>query len=223
MNRYINPDSDGKFYELNDLVDADCHDCDGCSQCCKGMGDSILLDPFDLYQIQRSGQVTFDHLMTQEFIALTMRGGMILPHIRMTEDTDCCPFLNEEGRCSIHECRPGMCRLFPLGRDFQGEDLEYILLEKACVNANRSKVKVGEWFDVDQAQAYHAFVKDWHDFRRQMSEVLSGAGQDQAQELSLRLMHNFFVAGYDTSKDFFEQYEALVGRYRRAFKGLYTE
>ena len=223
MNRYINPDSDGRFYGLQDIVEADCHDCAGCSQCCEGMGDTILLDPFDLYQIQKHGRVTFDHLMTHGMIALTMRGGMILPHILMTDDADCCPFLSDEGRCTIHAYRPGICRLFPLGRDFQGDELEYILLEKACASRERTGVQVGEWFDVEQVEAYHAFVRDWYDFRRQMGEVLAGAAEHQAQELSLRLMQNFFVACYDTEKDFYPQYENLVGRFRRAFAGMYRD
>lgn len=223
MKKYINPDSDGNFYQLNDLVLADCNDCEDCSQCCKDMGDSILLDPYDLYQIQKYGQVTFDHLVIHGFVALTLRDGIILPHLKMTEDDACCPFLNEAGRCSIHEYRPGMCRLFPLGRDFQGEDLEYILLEKACANKNRRKVTVSDWIGVEAAEAYHAFVRDWHMFRRQMAEVLVNAGEQQAKELSLRLMHNFYVSGYDTAKEFYPQYEVLVGRYRRAFAGMYTE
>ena len=37
--------SDGKLYTANDMVRADCHDCEGCSACCKGMGNSIILDP----------------------------------------------------------------------------------------------------------------------------------------------------------------------------------
>lgn len=222
MEKYINPDSDGKFYQLNDQVCADCHDCEGCSSCCEGMGDSILLDPYDLYQIQKYGQVTFDHLMIHGFVALTLENGMILPHLRMTEDTDSCPFLDEERRCSIHEYRPGMCRLFPLGRDFQGEDLEYILLEKACANTSRSAVKVSDWISVEAAEAYHAFVRDWHLFRQQMAEVLGNAKEEQAQELSLRLMHNFYVSGYDAAKDFYPQYEERIGRYRRAFAGMYT-
>ena len=28
-------------------------------------------------------------------------------------------FLNEQGRCSIHDSRPGFCRLFPLGRFYE--------------------------------------------------------------------------------------------------------
>ena len=39
--------SDGKLYTSNDLVKADCGDCEGCHACCTGMGSSIVLDPLD--------------------------------------------------------------------------------------------------------------------------------------------------------------------------------
>lgn len=42
--------SDGKLYTANDLVKADCHDCEGCSACCRGMA-SIVLDPYDVWQL----------------------------------------------------------------------------------------------------------------------------------------------------------------------------
>ena len=37
--------SDGRLYEANDMVKADCQDCKGCFDCCTGMGDSVVLDP----------------------------------------------------------------------------------------------------------------------------------------------------------------------------------
>ena len=40
--------SDGKLYTANDLVKADCHDCEGCSACCSGMA-SIVLYPLDVW------------------------------------------------------------------------------------------------------------------------------------------------------------------------------
>lgn len=45
--------SDGKLYTSNDLVKADCGDCEGCHACCTGMGSSIVLDPLDIVQICR--------------------------------------------------------------------------------------------------------------------------------------------------------------------------
>lgn len=48
MERRVNMEeiSDGKRYTGNDLVRADCHDCEGCSACCRGMGNTIQLIPW---------------------------------------------------------------------------------------------------------------------------------------------------------------------------------
>ena len=45
--------SDGKLYDLNDMVRADAQGCSGCSACCRGMGSSVVLDPLDLYRLAR--------------------------------------------------------------------------------------------------------------------------------------------------------------------------
>ena len=41
--------SDGKLYSRDDMVKAGCDDCRGCSACCHGMGNSIVLDPYDVF------------------------------------------------------------------------------------------------------------------------------------------------------------------------------
>ena len=43
--------SDGKLYDSNDMVKADCQDCKGCSDCCQGMGDTVILDPLDVHRL----------------------------------------------------------------------------------------------------------------------------------------------------------------------------
>ena len=58
--------SDGKLYGPNDLVKADCGDCHGCFDCCQGMGQSILLDPLDIYRLTGNLKVTFEELLADK-------------------------------------------------------------------------------------------------------------------------------------------------------------
>ena len=107
--------SDGKLYTSNDLVKADCGDCEGCHACCTGMGSSIVLDPLDIVRICRGTGAAFETLLAGK-IELNVVDGIILPNLKMAGAEDGCGFLTEEGRCGIHPFRPGICRLFPLGR-----------------------------------------------------------------------------------------------------------
>ena len=58
--------SDGKLYTSNDLVKADCGDCEGCHACCTGMGSSIVLDPLDIVRISRGTGAAFETLRKED-------------------------------------------------------------------------------------------------------------------------------------------------------------
>ena len=210
-------DMETKFYDLNDLVRTDCHDCHGCSACCCGMGDSILLDPYDAYQFQINGK-PLPALLENGMAALTVWEGMILPHLQMNKATGACSFLSSDRRCSIHDHRPGMCRLFPLGRNFSDGKMNYFLLEDACENKSRSKIKVSKWLRIEPAEKYHQFVVEWHDFRHEMVKILSEGEEEQAKQLNLYLLRTFFLTPYDTNNDFFTQFAQREARIRTAFR-----
>ena len=53
INKNLEEISDGKVYGLHDMVRAACNDCEGCHSCCEDMGDSIILDPLDVYLLQK--------------------------------------------------------------------------------------------------------------------------------------------------------------------------
>lgn len=84
--------SDGKLYGAEDMVKADCGDCEGCSACCQGMGDSILLDPYDICRLSEGLGKSFEELM-KEAVGLKMADGLILPYLKMTGEKEACSFL----------------------------------------------------------------------------------------------------------------------------------
>ena len=88
----LNEISDGNLYTSNDLVRADCGGCRGCSDCCQGMGDSIILDPYDMDQLYRGTGLKPEELLLRA-ADLSVVDGIILPHLKMTGERDCrfCP------------------------------------------------------------------------------------------------------------------------------------
>ena len=81
----------------------------------KKMGQSIVLDPLDIYRLTKYLNVSFEQLLAEK-IELNVVDGLILPNLKMCGTEERCAFLDENGRCGIHQIRPGICRLFPLGR-----------------------------------------------------------------------------------------------------------
>ena len=142
----LNEISDGRLYSSGDMVKVDCHDCEGCSACCQGMGNSIILDPMDLWRLQLGKKENFDTLLAN-YLELNVVDGMVLPNLKMAGEEEACLFL-KDGRCSIHGYRPGICRLFPLGRIYEENGFKYFIQVHECKKQERGKVKIKKWLGI---------------------------------------------------------------------------
>lgn len=204
--------SDGKLYGLNDMVKADCNDCTGCSACCRGMGKSILLDPLDICRLSHHLKMGFEELLAGH-IELNVADGIILPNLKMVGEEERCAFLNEEGRCGIHPFRPGICRLFPLGRFYENRGFQYFLQVHECRKEHRTKVKIRKWIDTPDPKAYEQFVGDWHYFLKDLQEAIKKAGDEKlTKAVSLYVLKQFYLLPYEADVDFYRQfYDRLSG------------
>ena len=198
--------SDGKLYTANDLVKADCGDCEGCSACCRGMGSSIVLDPLDIYRLTTGLGVRFEQLLSDK-IELNVVDGIILPNLKMGGEKECCAFLNEEGRCSIHGIRPGICRLFPLGRFYEDGGFKYFLQIHECKKENRTKVKVKKWIDTPDLKKYESFISEWHYFLLELQGKLLKIEEEKVKTINMFLLQSFFLEPYKVEEDFYGQFD----------------
>ena len=213
MKRNVSLDeiSDGRLYNKNDMVKADCHGCKGCAACCTGMGNSVILDPYDVYRLQQGLKKVFSLMLEEGLLELNVVDGVILPNLKMAGEGEHCVFLDEEGRCGIHESRPGVCRLFPLGRYYENGDFKYFLQIGECKASNRSKVKISKWIDTPDQNRNHDFICKWHTLLNQLEEAVNGDGRDidleVGKRLNMLLLKLFFLEPYDMEKDFYLQFE----------------
>lgn len=202
--------SDGRLYGLNDMAKLGCNECAGCSSCCRGMGNTIVLDPYDVWRLTGGLGVSLQQLLA-EHLELNVVDGIILPNLKLAGDSEQCTFLNDAGRCSIHPYRPGICRLFPLGRYYEEEDgFRYILQIHECEKTNRSKVKIRKWMDTPDMEQYDAYIADWHAFLSKLRTKLEDASSDLAKSVSMYILQQFYLLPYDSSRDFYSQYEARM-------------
>ena len=202
--------SDGRLYDVNDMAKLGCQECAGCSACCQGMGESIILDPLDVFRIEKKLNKSFEELL-QEHLELNVVDGVILPNLKLAGKAEVCTFLNREGRCSIHDSRPGICRLFPLGRYYENHNYKYFLQVNECQKSNRTKVKISKWIDTPDYPRYREFVLEWHYFLNHVEElILSAADENYGKQLCMLLLQAFYLKKYDLEGDFYEQFEGRM-------------
>lgn len=201
----LNEISDGRLYTANDMVKIGCNDCAGCSECCRMVGDTILLDPYDIYQLEQILEIGFEGLMA-EYLELRVVDGLIQPHIRMRPEEGCV-FLSGEGRCRIHNYRPGFCRMFPMGRIYQEQGFKYFLQVHECSYPNKTKVKLRKWLGIPSLDIYEKYIRDWHAFVQELVKIVEGTeSQELVKKLNMYVLNQFYVNQYDGSKEFYFQF-----------------
>lgn len=198
--------SDGRFYTANDMVKIGCNDCQGCSECCRMVGDTILLDPYDIYQLEKALKMNFEELIAER-IELRVVDGLIQPHLKMRSDGLGCTFLSKEGRCTIHNSRPGFCRMFPMGRIYQEDGFKYFLQVHECPYPNKTKIKLRKWLGISSLERYEEYIRKWHGLTRQAADIVENTeNQEIVKKLNMYLLNMFYVNQYDGEADFYAQF-----------------
>ena len=123
-------------------------------------------------------------------------------------ESERCGFLNAERRCSIHALRPGLCRIFPLGRYYENRSFQYFLQVHECKKEPKLKVKVQKWIDTPDIKRNEKFIIDWHYFLKDLSARLEAAESPEYQKtVSLYVLKNFYQKPWDSEQDFYEQFQ----------------
>lgn len=217
MNRYIDFDeeTDGKRYSGKDMARLGCNDCNGCHKCCTGMGKSIVLDPYDIYMLKKCLKRNFDDLVNS-VIELSVTDNLILPNLLLTGEDEHCTLLDDNGRCSIHESRPGFCRMFPLGRIYENGTFSYFLQTKECRN-NKTKVKIDKWIGIKDFEKYEKFVNDWHYFLKDMDKIISK--DESMKKNAVIVVLKIFYWELPVEKDFYEEFYARLDKINNIING----
>lgn len=210
----LNEISDGKKYRHCDMVRTDSCGCVGCFTCCQNMGTSIVLDPMDIWQLTKAVEKSPSELFDTA-LELNWVDGLILPNLKMSGDSNTCIFLNEEGRCSVHNYRPGICRMFPLGRYYEKRSFSYFLQVHECPQ-NKSKIKVDKWLGIPNIKKYETYISDWHYFLKDVEKALNEYGQGERKQMSLYLLRQFYFSPYPVEA-FYETFWQRLDETKRMF------
>lgn len=109
----------------------------------------------------------------------------------------------------VHTYRPGICRLFPLGRYYEEDGFRYFLQVHECKKESRTKVKVKKWIDTPDVNTYEQYILDWHSYLKRLQNKLN---EENAREISMYVLKTFFLASYASGGNFYDEfYKRLRG------------
>ena len=144
-------------------------------------------------------------------LELNVVDGIIMPNLKMQKSDGRCAFLREDNLCNIHTIRPGICRMFPLGRYWEDEThFKYIVQKGECNKDNLSKIKLKKWLGIEGLAEYDSYIVRWHEYVKQLQAALPGLSEDNVKILNtfnLRVFYMTTYAGCVDDKAFYAEFD----------------
>lgn len=126
--------TDVRAVALNEKIPFRCRLCGGC---CRYVKDSVMLEPIDVYRLTRhlreQGEPVsgIEDVLENYAHASWLEDRFPVFLLNTVGAMDVCVFL-KEGRCSIYEARPHVCRVYPfsVAAGERGRDFRYFLCKE---------------------------------------------------------------------------------------------
>lgn len=189
-----------------------CFQCRRCADCCRNLEDQLMLEPLDAYNLARclreQGVVSSIDDVYSQFAHTEMLEGLLPIYMMNTEGADhACIFL-EDGQCSVYECRPYVCRIYPFNvRPGQrGETFEfYRCIDQHAAHFSNGRVLVMDWLNENFARESQEFWTAEGNVLSTLGCLLNKLDVSEFQACLFQILHYRYY-NYDLEQPFMPQY-----------------
>ena len=209
-------------YEKNslELDDTFKFNCRGCGKCCKNRED-ILLTARDLYNIASHLGRTPEYIV-ERYCEIYIGDSSRLPIVRLKPSgpEKACPLLRDR-RCIVHQAKPVVCALFPLGRATIMSQTDngiekpgslqprYFIQQVSCGTTDRANTVRG-WLEQFDIPAEDEFYTLWTDGITSVGEFLRNMEAKRITERTMSVFREAAIFGmyinYDPKKELIPQF-----------------
>lgn len=196
-------------------------ECKMCGNCCRRRDEPILLTGADIFRIARAlGKTTAD--IIEKNTVGYIGGTSHIPVVVLKERMDgSCSFLRK-GRCMVHQDKPAVCAIYPLGRfyNFQDKQFHYFINQRTC-QPNREDGKLWtlqKWLDNFKIAETEKMTQAWNRLMGGVTIVTHEMRNDEIKGRLLDVLLLSLYLDYDTSKPYIEQVEQHMSILTDVFK-----
>ena len=149
---------DAPRHAVEDTFRFACHPGVSCfGKCCANI--NIFLTPYDVIRMKNAKGISSSEFLREYTVPLSMGENQLpLVLIKMDEDNEKkCPFVSEDGMCTIYDDRPWACRMYPIGvatskpgTGEEGEEFCFIVDESdtLCKGFEEgNEISIAEWMN----------------------------------------------------------------------------
>lgn len=200
--------------------------CRRCGKCCIHQ-DMIIFNARDIFNIAKKKGMTMQQVVeayTEVYIGRNSRIPII--HLLSNGPKGACPLL-ENGRCSVHDCKPTVCALFPLGRvalnskdgqplkEGETPEVKYILNDHSCGSAKKINT-VRSWLAKFGIPEQDEFYLLWNKVLMSLTPAVMKLEEEKVSEPALEMLwgaiYETLYLHYVTSQEFMPQFQAVADK-----------
>lgn len=184
---------DEELMSADDEAELESSDCIGCTNCCRELSAAITLDAWDMALLKEGLGLTFDELVQKGFVSFIEEGKALVPIFGNKPDKKECVFLGDDGRCSIHPYRAGICRMYPLARLWRADGrFSYYLQKGECEHRKREKTLIANWLGYPDTEKYESTIRAYHLALKDYREACALARSEE----ELKQIREAFISEY---------------------------
>ena len=187
----------------------------------------IIFNARDIFNIAKKKGMTMQQVVeayTEVYIGRNSRIPII--HLLSNGPKGACPLL-ENGRCSVHDCKPTVCALFPLGRvalnskdgqplkEGETPEVKYILNDHSCGSAKKVNT-VRSWLAKFGIPEQDEFYLLWNKVLMSLTPAVMKLEEEKVSEPALEMLwgaiYETLYLHYDTSQEFMPQFQVVADK-----------
>ena len=202
--------------------------CRLCGNCCRNLRGNLLMpEQIDAYRLARflreRGEVEYmEDFYTRYTYPDMLEGFFPVFLINTVDPDDSCVFL-KDGRCSVYEARPRVCRLYPFTA-FPGQRGKAFHFFQ-CMDSNSAhfsdgKILVKDWMYQNFSREDREFLTAESDTLLELGRLLKAMSTDGRKENLFQILYYRYY-NYDLDQPFMPQYKENTVELKRILQELF--
>lgn len=189
-----------------------CFQCSRCGNCCRNLENQLMLEPLDAYNLARHlrerGEIVSIDDVYARYAHLDMLEELLPIYIMNTDGPDyACVFL-KDGRCSVYDGRPYVCRIYPFSvRPGQrGKAFEfYRCVDQHAAHFSGGRKQVKDLLRENFARERRGYWTAEGSFLPNLGQLLRRLDIGEFQASLFQILH-YRCHNYDLDQPFMPQY-----------------
>ena len=200
--------------------------CRLCGNCCRNLRGNLMPEQIDAYRLARflreRGEVEYmEDFYTRYTYPDVLEDFFPVFLINTVDPDDSCVFL-KDGRCSVYEARPRVCRLYPFTA-FPGQRGKAFHFFQ-CMDSNSAhfsdgKILVKDWMYQNFSREDREFLTAESDTLIELGRLLKAMSTDGRKENLFQILYYRYY-NYDLDQPFMPQYKENTEELKRILQEL---